>query len=196
MLISGGGVLWLSSVGTDTTCLSHLMPAIFAVAVGFGLSFVPMTLTAVNRVRPEESGIASALLNAAQQIGTALGLAVVASISVTVTEKRLPDALTTLYQARSSGDCFELILAGFMTHMCISATARAAVDLGYRNTVVAAATATRDLPNPAGGIVPAAEVQRSELAALADSVAVVVKDAAVSESSAVAQLIARRIASS
>ncbi|HEY0525710.1 MAG TPA: cysteine hydrolase family protein [Stellaceae bacterium] len=74
----------------------------------------------------------------------------------------------------------ELILAGFMTHMCVSSTARAALDLGYRTTVVAGATATRDLPDPTGpGIVPAAEVQRATLAALADRFAIVVPDSGV-----------------
>jgi nicotinamidase-related amidase len=68
----------------------------------------------------------------------------------------------------------ELIIAGFMTHMCVSATARAALDLGYRSTVVAAATATRDLPDPLGGVLTAAELQRTELAALGDRFAVVV----------------------
>ena len=72
----------------------------------------------------------------------------------------------------------ELILAGFMTHMCVSATARAALDLGYRSTIVAAATATRDLPDSHDGIIPADVLQRSSLAALADRFAVVVPDAA------------------
>ena len=70
----------------------------------------------------------------------------------------------------------ELILAGFMTHMCVSATARAALDLGYRNTVVAKAAATRDLPDGAGGLVQAAELHRANLAALADRFSIVVPD--------------------
>ncbi len=41
-----------------------------------------------------------------------------------------------------------LILAGFMTHMCINSTARAAFNHGYKPVVVASATATRSLPNP------------------------------------------------
>ena len=73
----------------------------------------------------------------------------------------------------------ELIIAGFATHMCISATVRAALDRGYRTTVVASATATRDLPDPLGGIVPAGEVHRATLAALADRFAIVVRDTGV-----------------
>jgi nicotinamidase-related amidase len=62
-----------------------------------------------------------------------------------------------------------------MTHMCVEATARSAIDNGLKATVVASATATRDLPDPlTGGVVPAAEVQRNALAALADRFATVV----------------------
>jgi nicotinamidase-related amidase len=68
----------------------------------------------------------------------------------------------------------DLVLAGFMTHMCVSSTARAAFDLGYRSTVVAAATATRDLPARDGGTVPADAVQQSSLAEVADLFSLVV----------------------
>jgi nicotinamidase-related amidase len=97
----------------------------------------------------------------------------------TIVSKRLPNAfagtdLATL--VRACGRC-ELILAGFMTHMCVSATARAALDLGFRTTVVARATATRDLPDPLGGSpIPAAEVHRTALAELADRFAIIVPD--------------------
>ncbi|SCM72536.1 Isochorismatase hydrolase [uncultured Pleomorphomonas sp.] len=67
----------------------------------------------------------------------------------------------------------ELIVAGFMTHNCVSSTARAALDLGLMPTIAADATATRDLPI-SGGIVTAADLQRAELAALADRHALMV----------------------
>ena len=67
----------------------------------------------------------------------------------------------------------EMIVAGFMTHNCVSSTVRAALDLGILPTVVADATATRDLTY-AGGVVTAAALQRAELAGLADRHAVVV----------------------
>ena len=70
----------------------------------------------------------------------------------------------------------ELILVGFMTHMCVSSTARAALDLGYRTTIVADATATRDLPDGAGGVIPAAALHRANLAALSDRFSIVVPD--------------------
>ena len=98
--------------------------------------------------------------------------------------KRLPNAFAgtslreTLLQIAAATGRSELILAGFMTHMCISATARTALDLGIRATVVAAATATRDIPDPFGGVVPAAVVHKTALAELADRFAMVVPDTA------------------
>ena len=85
----------------------------------------------------------------------------------------LADRLTALKPA-------PLILAGFMTHMCISATARAALDLGFGPAVIVGnACATRDLPSwddPAE-IVSARDLHNAELAALADRFAFVVKNA-------------------
>ena len=67
-----------------------------------------------------------------------------------------------------------LVLAGFMTHMCVNSTARGGFNLGYAPTVVAAATATRALPGTDGQPVPAAAMQSASLAAMADLFAVVV----------------------
>lgn len=68
-----------------------------------------------------------------------------------------------------------LIFAGFMTHMCVSSTARAALDLGYQAVIAADACATRDLPKPSGGAIDAASLHEAELAALADRFAGVFK---------------------
>ena len=69
-----------------------------------------------------------------------------------------------------------LVVAGFMTHMCINSTARGAFNLGYGVTVPAAATATRPLPAPDGSVVSAERLQAAALAALGDLFAVVVPD--------------------
>ncbi|GJE11200.1 MULTISPECIES: cysteine hydrolase family protein [Methylobacterium] len=69
----------------------------------------------------------------------------------------------------------DVVLAGFMTHMCVNSTARSAFNLGFRPTVVASATATRDLPAPDGSVVQAAQLQAASLAALGDLFAVVVR---------------------
>ncbi|EJC78438.1 nicotinamidase-like amidase [Rhizobium leguminosarum bv. trifolii WSM2297] len=100
----------------------------------------------------------------------------------TVIAKTLPNAFagTTLAAALTdlaeAGGRTDIILVGFMTHMCLSATARAALDLGIRAIVVASAAATRDLPDPLGGVINADIVHRTALAELADRFATVVPD--------------------
>jgi isochorismate hydrolase len=70
-------------------------------------------------------------------------------------------------------------LAGFMTHMCVSSTARGAFSLGYRPAAVAAATATRALPGPRGEQVSAAALQAASLAGISDLFGIVVPTAGV-----------------
>ena len=93
-----------------------------------------------------------------------------------VVSKTLPNAFagTDLDDVLSAGELRTLTIVGFMTHMCVSSTARAALDHRYDVTVVSDACATRDLPGPAGSEpVAAAEVHRVALAELADRFAIV-----------------------
>jgi nicotinamidase-related amidase len=85
--------------------------------------------------------------------------------------KSMPNSFvrTDLEATLRALDCEELIIAGFMTHMCVSSTTRAAVDLGFTCSVISDATATRDLPDPTGtGNIDAETVHRAALAALQD----------------------------
>jgi nicotinamidase-related amidase len=93
-----------------------------------------------------------------------------------VIEKTLPNAFagTDLREHLAALERKDIVLVGFMTHMCVEATARAAIDLGFKPIVVASAAATRDLPNPLdGSVLPANEVHRNALAALADRFATI-----------------------
>lgn len=85
-----------------------------------------------------------------------------------VVEKRRADAFVGTDLAERLGAPGPLLIAGFMTHNCVSSTVRAACDLGYAVTVAGDACATRDLPAPGGGVVTAADLHRATLAALAD----------------------------
>ncbi|MFA7240732.1 MAG: cysteine hydrolase family protein [Sulfuricellaceae bacterium] len=98
----------------------------------------------------------------------------------TVIVKGLPNAFaaTNLDRHLAVLGRKNLIVAGFATHMCVSATVRAALDHGYRTTLVASATATRDLPDGMGGSVPAAVLQQAGIAALNDRFATIVAGAA------------------
>jgi nicotinamidase-related amidase len=93
-----------------------------------------------------------------------------------VVVKHYPNSFlqTDLHERLQKHGVTNLVLAGFMTHMCVNSTARGAFNLGYRPTVVAGATATRALPTATGGVVAAQALQEASLAALSDLFAVVV----------------------
>jgi nicotinamidase-related amidase len=95
-----------------------------------------------------------------------------------IVEKGLPNAFAgTDLQARLDAiGRKNLVLAGFMTHMCVSSTARAGLELGYRLTIPADSCATRDLPDGRGGVVPARTIHNVALVELSDRFAVIARD--------------------
>jgi len=95
----------------------------------------------------------------------------------TVIVKGFPNAFvqTELDNALKRVSASNLLLAGFMTHMCVNSTARGAFNLGYAPTVIASATATRALPGP-NGVVSSEVVQAASLAGMGDLFAIVVPD--------------------
>ncbi len=96
-----------------------------------------------------------------------------------VVSKQLPNAFaaTELEGALAAIGRKSVVFGGFMTHMCVSSTVRAALALGDQSTVVAGACATRDLPDGRGGVIAAVALHQAELAALADRFARIVDDA-------------------
>jgi nicotinamidase-related amidase len=92
-----------------------------------------------------------------------------------VIEKPLPNAFagTDLQAQLAATGRKNIVLAGFMTHMCISSTARAALDLAFRTTIAADACATRDLPDGRGGVISAATIHDVVLAELSDRFAII-----------------------
>jgi nicotinamidase-related amidase len=94
--------------------------------------------------------------------------------------KRKPNAFadTVLMEELQAHGIETLIVAGFMTHMCVSSTVRSALDHGIGATVVASACATRALPDRKGGAVPAETLHQATLAALSDRFAAIAETAA------------------
>ncbi len=115
-LIRRLGVKWLSIVGlvgaiagealfvrvsVDGTYWGQLLPAIVVMSIGMGLTFVPLTLVATTNIASEDAGLASGLFNTAQQVGGALGLAILSTLAASRTSGLLdshharPDALVS-----------------------------------------------------------------------------------------------------
>ena len=93
--------------------------------------------------------------------------------------KHLPNSFagTNLQEIIAHTGRKQLIIAGCTTHVCVSATARAALDLGYQSTVVANATTSRDLFDHHGNRIDAEIVKQVALAELRDAFAVIVESA-------------------
>jgi EmrB/QacA subfamily drug resistance transporter len=82
LLFVAGGLFWFSRVHAPGGSFAGdvLGPSLLA-GIGLGLSFVPVTIAAVTGTRPHEAGLASGLVNTAQQVGGALGLAILATVA-------------------------------------------------------------------------------------------------------------------
>ena len=93
-LMAGAALFGFSRLPYDTSVPDHgrapasyltdILPFIVLMSLGMGMTFVPLTLTAVHHVRAEDSGIGSGVLNTMQQVGGALGLATLATVATHV----------------------------------------------------------------------------------------------------------------
>jgi EmrB/QacA subfamily drug resistance transporter len=100
-LIAAGGVYWLSRIPVHGSYASDLLPGLVIMSIGLGMVFVSVTTAANAGVPADRAGLAAALLNASQQVGGALGLAIFSAIATSHTNHLLgagtpvPNALTS-----------------------------------------------------------------------------------------------------
>jgi EmrB/QacA subfamily drug resistance transporter len=103
-------------VGADVNYWTSILPFIVIMSVGMGLTFVPLTLTAVHHVRSEDSGIGSGVLNTMQQVGGALGLATLSTVSLHFTSSRAAELGPQLADAAQKmgvpGDKIQSLVSG------------------------------------------------------------------------------------
>ena len=105
MTMLTAGVAYFTQVSTGGSYLADLLPGFLLISVGLGFSFVPISIAALAGVQPGEAGLASGLINTSQQIGGALGVAVLSTIATTTTDDAVaagdavPVALTDGFQA-------------------------------------------------------------------------------------------------
>jgi EmrB/QacA subfamily drug resistance transporter len=87
MLLAAGGLVYFTQISPHGSYAATLLPGFLLAGVGLGLSFVPVTIGAVSGVVADEAGVASGLITTTQQIGGALGVAVLSTIAVSATTK-------------------------------------------------------------------------------------------------------------
>ena len=102
-LLSAAGMLWLSGLEVDSGYVTGLLPPMLVLSVGLGLTFVPLTLTAVYGVDRHDAGVASAVLNTTQQVGGALGLAALSTVASSAATHRAQELARGLKEQVATG---------------------------------------------------------------------------------------------
>ncbi len=117
MSIAAVGLIVLSRIPVAGTYLGDLLPGLMIMAVGMGLTFVPITLIATTNVAAEDAGLASGLLNTSQQLGGAIGLAVLSTLAANATANNL----STLGHVPTAADGVIALVSGFHVAFLVGA---------------------------------------------------------------------------
>jgi len=142
------GLLYFARLPDHGTYPRDVLPTIVVVSIGMGLTFVPCTLFATTNVAASDAGLASGLLNTSQQIGGALGLAILASLATSKTNKILADAshpVTRAVQEHATVSGYHvafavgalmLVVGGIVLLVTVRKTDVAAIDSGTAQPVL------------------------------------------------------------
>jgi EmrB/QacA subfamily drug resistance transporter len=128
ILTAAGGLYWLSRIPVDGSYVADILPGLLVVSLGMGGVFTGLTTAANAGVEQEKAGLAAGLLNTGQQLGTALGLAILSALATARTGSLLHAGHSTLAQASTDGFRRALMVGAFIL------LASAAVALLARNT--------------------------------------------------------------
>jgi Major Facilitator Superfamily len=150
LLLIAGALVWFSRVpATGGSYAADILGPSVLAALGLGLSFVPVTLAAMSGTRPPEAGLASGLINTSQQVGGALGLAILATVANSDTRSLLHGGAHTAAVAMTRGyDRAFLVGSGF----AIAGAILAAVLISSRDSRTHARAAARTDAPVAGGL--------------------------------------------
>jgi EmrB/QacA subfamily drug resistance transporter len=104
LLFIAAGLIWFSRVpATGGSYAADVLGPSLLAAVGLGFSFVPVTIAAVTGTRPHEAGLASGLINTSQQVGGALGLAILATVANSRTQAAFHSGVHSASAALTKG---------------------------------------------------------------------------------------------
>jgi EmrB/QacA subfamily drug resistance transporter len=113
LLLGAIGLVWFTQIGVGTAYVTHVLPAELIVSFGMGLSFVPLSSTALVGVAEQDAGVASAMVNATQQIGGSLGTALLNTVAASAT--------TTWLVANGPSSLPHALVHGYTTAFVVSA---------------------------------------------------------------------------
>jgi EmrB/QacA subfamily drug resistance transporter len=146
--INAGGLYWQAQVTEHSSYLSGMLGASLVNGAGLGLLFPTLTLVGLAKVRPQDTGVASSLLNAGLQIGGAIGLAVLGTVAWTVVAHSLR-APASYGHALAAGFS-RAFLGGALVMLLALAIAVSAIRV-RRADLAGASEPTAAQPHPAPG---------------------------------------------
>jgi hypothetical protein len=126
------------SLGSDVSYWTQILPYVFLMAVGMGAVFVPLTLTAVHHVRAEDSGVGSGVLNTMQQVGGALGLAILSTVGSHFTNNHIDKIAPTIGNGLSALN--PAITSGLMDKLGVGTPTELTGRLAYLGSFPTGAT--------------------------------------------------------
>ncbi|MGA2208581.1 MAG: MFS transporter [Acidimicrobiales bacterium] len=138
------GLAWFTQIGVGTGYLAHVLPAEIVVSFGMGLSFVPLSSTALIGVSPQDAGVASAMVNTTQQIGGSLGTALLNTVAASATASYL------VAHGRSAPVVAAGLVHGYTTAFVFSACLLAAAVISTLALVRASRHSIPELPELPG----------------------------------------------
>jgi predicted MFS family arabinose efflux permease len=111
MLLSAGGLLLLTQLPVHGSYAANVLPAILLSSLGMGAVFMPLTLIATTGLADEDQGLASGLFNTSQQIGGALGLAILSTIATSKTSSASMGGLVAGFHWAFGAGAVAMVLA-------------------------------------------------------------------------------------
>lgn len=109
----GVGLAWFTQISPDGSYWADVLGPSVLAGAGLGLTFVPVTIAAMSGTKREEAGLASGLINTSQQVGGALGLAILASIANSTTTDKFSEGATQAVALTDGFSTAFLVGAGF-----------------------------------------------------------------------------------
>ncbi len=138
IVLGAAGLLYFARLPTHGSYLPDILPTILITSIGMGLTFVPCTLLATTNVEDADAGLASGLLNTSQQVGGALGLAILSTLAASRTSHLLShgvhsqaEALTRGYHVAFAVGAAMLLLGGVILALTVRRQDAAAIDSGH-----------------------------------------------------------------
>jgi EmrB/QacA subfamily drug resistance transporter len=102
-VVAAGGLYWLSRIPVDGSYVSDILPGLLVASIGLGGVFTGATTAANAGVGEDRAGLAAGLLNTGQQLGAALGLAILSALATARTNSLLHGGHDTVAQAATHG---------------------------------------------------------------------------------------------